>query len=127
MCDSCSNTDAHSCLVYIELDVSFGAMEFWVFLCGLLVSALLAVLAVIMVVKSIRFTIRSFMAEINNAVEGDLTERIVVDDNDEMGMKLNSLADKFLGTMKRFAESSHLVSGTAFELEQGAKDYDDRC
>ena len=95
------------------------------FCTALIVSAVLSVLIVIMVVKRIGFNIQSFMNSINDAIQGDLTKHVITDDNDEMGEigeRLNLLVDKFLGTMKHFAENSNLVSGTAFELEQGAKD-----
>jgi methyl-accepting chemotaxis protein len=109
----------------LSLTILPGLRDSGYFCAALIVSVVLSALAVIVVVRSVRFTVGSYMNGINDVVKGDLTKHIVADSNDEMGeigRRLNLLVDKFLGTMKHFAENSYLVSRTAFQLEQGAKD-----
>ena len=95
------------------------------FFAVLLVSMGLSVLMVLVVAKSLHVSAQSLMNTADEVVGGDLTKRVVIDGENELagvGTRFNALADRFLRTMKHFAQSSQLVTGTAFELEQGAKD-----
>lgn len=102
-----------------------GPVDLLQFFVVLLVSAGLSVAAATIVIKSYRFSFQGLVKMMDNAVSGDLTEHITINDNDEIaeiGRKLSLLLEKFRKTMRHFAQSSQVVTGVAFNLEQAAKD-----
>lgn len=71
--------------------------------------------------RSISATAEKSASQLAGVLEGDLTQRIRFEDEDEfneLAARVNIVLDNFLQTMKQFAGSSYLLSRTAFGLNE---------
>ncbi len=101
-----------------------GLKGFWIPVVLFVVAIGLSFLVALAVVGTILKPVRLLNIGIRGITDGDLTRRVEVGSNDEIGevgRHLNAFLDRLLDTITQFAGGSVVVSATAFTLDKATK------
>jgi methyl-accepting chemotaxis protein len=104
--------------------VCYGQEGFWIPAVLFVIAAAFSFLVALAVMRSIVAPVRLLTMGMRATTDGDLTRRVDVDSNDEigeLGRTLNAFLDRLQDTVTQFACSGAVVSGTAFTLDGASK------